>query len=97
MSDSFRTSQWGPETAEALFREVGVFKIPGGKDGKVFTLGDQIDKTPKEYVPKVMPEEKVFNTWDGTAKNIGLVKKHAQGDTTNARTDNEDFGLSLTG
>ncbi|KAG0349110.1 hypothetical protein BG005_011168 [Podila minutissima] len=75
MSDSFRTSQWGPEAAEALFREVGVFKIPGGKDGKVFTLGDQIDKTPKEYVPKVMPEERVFNTWDGgcTAKNIGLV------------------------
>ncbi|KFH65423.1 hypothetical protein MVEG_08901 [Podila verticillata NRRL 6337] len=32
--DSFRNSEWGPEAAEALAREVHVFKVPGGKDGK---------------------------------------------------------------
>ncbi|KAF9367247.1 hypothetical protein CPB97_006028, partial [Podila verticillata] len=38
------------------------FKVPG-KDGKVLTLGDYIDRTPKELIVKVMLEEKVFDTW----------------------------------
>ncbi|KAF9308733.1 hypothetical protein BG003_010692 [Podila horticola] len=64
-NDSFRNSEWGPEAAEALAREVRPFKVPGGKDGKVLTLGDYIDKTPKDLMSKVMLEEIVFDTWYG--------------------------------
>ncbi|KAF9300742.1 hypothetical protein BG003_003086, partial [Podila horticola] len=64
-NDSFRNSEWGPEAAEALAREVRVFKVPGGKDGKVRTLGEYVDKTPREYMSKVMLEEIVFDTWYG--------------------------------
>ncbi|KAG0325770.1 hypothetical protein BG000_001684 [Podila horticola] len=64
-NDSFRNSEWGPEAAEALAREVRPFKIPGGKVGKVRTLGDYIDKTPKDLLAKVMLEEIVFDTWFG--------------------------------
>jgi hypothetical protein len=64
-NDSFRNSEWGSEAAEALAREVRVFKVPGGKDGKVLTLGDYIDKTPKDLLAKVMLEEIVFDTWFG--------------------------------
>ncbi|KFH70617.1 hypothetical protein MVEG_03467 [Podila verticillata NRRL 6337] len=63
--DSFRNSEWGPEAAEALAREVRVFKVPGGKDGKQLTLGDYIDKTPADLISKVMLEEIVFDTWYG--------------------------------
>ena len=64
-NDSFRNSEWGPEAAEALAREVRVFKVPGGKDGKVLTLGDYLDKTPSHLMSKVMLEEIVFDTWYG--------------------------------
>ncbi|KAF9026062.1 hypothetical protein BGZ52_007916, partial [Haplosporangium bisporale] len=62
-NDSFRNSEWGPEAAEAMCKEVRHLKVPGGKDGKVRTIGDLIDKTPKELISKVMLEEKVFDTW----------------------------------
>ncbi|KAF9376060.1 hypothetical protein CPB97_011064, partial [Podila verticillata] len=65
MNDSFRCSEWGPEAAEALAREVRPFKVPGGKDGKTLTLGDYIDRTPKHLMSKVMLEEIVFKTWFG--------------------------------
>ncbi|KAG0013190.1 hypothetical protein BGZ82_002272 [Podila clonocystis] len=64
-NDSFRNSEWGPEAAEALAREVRPFKVPGGKDGKVLTLGDYLDKTPSDLLSKVMLEEIVFDTWYG--------------------------------
>ncbi|KAF8954503.1 hypothetical protein BGZ52_000625, partial [Haplosporangium bisporale] len=64
-TDSFRNSEWGTEAAEALAREVRVFKVPGGKDGKVRTLGEYIDKTPYDLMSKVMLEEIVFDTWYG--------------------------------
>lgn len=64
-NDSFRNSEWGPEAAEALAREVRPFKIPGNKDGQVLTLGDYIDKTPKDLLAKVMLEEIDFDTWFG--------------------------------
>ncbi|KAF9025679.1 hypothetical protein BGZ52_008853 [Haplosporangium bisporale] len=64
-NDSFRNSEWGSEAAEELAREVRVFKVPGGKDGKVLTLGDYIDKTPSHLMSKVMLEEIVFSTWHG--------------------------------
>lgn len=65
MNDSFRTSEWGPEAAEAMCKEFRHFKVPGGKDGQVLTLGDYIDRSPKEYIAKVMLEEIVFQTWHG--------------------------------
>ncbi|KAF9332735.1 hypothetical protein BG006_004387 [Podila minutissima] len=49
----------GPQAAEAMCKEVRDFKVPGGKDGKVHTLGDLIDKTRKELIPKVMLEERL--------------------------------------
>ncbi|KAG0339453.1 hypothetical protein BG000_002085 [Podila horticola] len=64
-NDSFRNSEWGPEAAEALAREVRVFKVPGGKDGKVLTLGEYVDRTPQGTMSKVMLEEIVFDTWYG--------------------------------
>jgi hypothetical protein len=63
--DSFRNSEWGPEAAEAMCKEVRHFKVPGGNDGKTLTLGDYIDRTPKGLISKVMLEEKVFDTWYG--------------------------------
>ncbi|KAG0092076.1 hypothetical protein BGZ92_010907 [Podila epicladia] len=62
-NDSFRNSEWGPEAAEALAREVRPFKVPGGKDGKVLTLGEFVDRTPRHLLSKVMLEEIVFDTW----------------------------------
>ncbi|KAF8932346.1 hypothetical protein BGZ52_010423, partial [Haplosporangium bisporale] len=64
-NDSFCNSEWGPEAAEALAREVRVFKLPGGKDGKVRTLGEYLDRTPKHLISKIMLEEIVFDTWHG--------------------------------
>ncbi|KAG0011321.1 hypothetical protein BGZ82_003050 [Podila clonocystis] len=64
-NDSFRNSEWGPEAAEALAREVRPFKIPGGRDGKQLTLGEYVDRTPSHSMSKVMLEEIVFDTWYG--------------------------------
>ncbi|KAF9927652.1 hypothetical protein FBU30_002991 [Linnemannia zychae] len=57
-----KNEDWGPGAADAmceLFRDYPI--INGG--GKPMTLGDLIDLTPKEYISKVMVEEKVFDTW----------------------------------
>ncbi|KAG0030886.1 hypothetical protein BGZ82_007224 [Podila clonocystis] len=64
-NNSFRNSEWGPEAAEAMCRQVRHFKVPGGKEGQVLTMGDLIDRTPKNLISKVMLEEKVFKTWFG--------------------------------
>ncbi|KAI9231213.1 MAG: hypothetical protein BYD32DRAFT_442020 [Podila humilis] len=63
--DSFRNSEWGLEEAEALAREVRVFMVPGGKDGKAIALGEYLDRTPRDLISKVMLEEIVFKTWYG--------------------------------
>ncbi|KAG0094405.1 hypothetical protein BGZ93_007252 [Podila epicladia] len=60
--DKFCNPDWGPEATEAMCNEVRAYKVPG-KDGKVQTLGDYIDRTPKELIVKVKLEEKVFDTW----------------------------------
>ncbi|KAF9311457.1 hypothetical protein BG003_007380 [Podila horticola] len=65
LNDSFRNSQWGPEAAEAMAKEVRDFKVPGGKDGTVLTLAAYLDRTPKNLISKVMLEEIVFDTWYG--------------------------------
>ncbi|KAG0098249.1 hypothetical protein BGZ93_000676 [Podila epicladia] len=62
-NDSFRNSEWGLEAAEALAREVRPFKVPGGKDGKVLTLREYVDRTPRNSMSKVMLEEIIFDTW----------------------------------
>ncbi|KAG0342197.1 hypothetical protein BG000_006331 [Podila horticola] len=58
LNDSFRNTEWGPETAELMCKEVRDFALPDG-----CTLGDFIDQTPKEYISKVMLEEKLFESW----------------------------------
>ncbi|KAG0069260.1 hypothetical protein BGZ92_004709, partial [Podila epicladia] len=63
--DSFRNSEWGPERAEAMCKTVRHFKVPIGKEGAAVTMGDLIDKTPKDLISKVMLEEKLFETWFG--------------------------------
>ncbi|KAG0346663.1 hypothetical protein BG005_000616 [Podila minutissima] len=62
-NDAFRNSEWGPEAAEQMCKEVRDFPVPGGNGKLVF--GDLIDRTPKEYISKVMLEEKLFDTWFG--------------------------------
>ncbi|KAG0334035.1 hypothetical protein BG000_008695 [Podila horticola] len=46
-----------------MCKQVRYFKVPGGKDGKILTIGDLIDRTPKHLISKVMLEEEVFDTW----------------------------------
>ncbi|KAG0331369.1 hypothetical protein BG004_001696 [Podila humilis] len=62
--DAFRNSEWGPEAAESMCKQVRHFKVPCGKDENM-TLGELIDRTPKNLISKVMLEEKVFDTWYG--------------------------------
>ncbi|KAG0009756.1 hypothetical protein BGZ82_003883, partial [Podila clonocystis] len=64
-NDTFRTSEWRQEEADALCREVRAFQVPGLRNGKPMTLGDYVDKTPREYTSKVTLEEIVFDTWYG--------------------------------
>ncbi|KAG0091418.1 hypothetical protein BGZ93_003274 [Podila epicladia] len=61
--DSVYSPEWGPEAAEVMCNEVRDYKVPGGNDGKILTLGDYIDKSPRGSIGKVMLEEKVFDTW----------------------------------
>ncbi|KAF9379889.1 hypothetical protein CPC16_010548 [Podila verticillata] len=56
-NDAFRNSEWGPEAAEQMCKEVRDFAIPGG-DGSL-TMADLIDNTPKHLISKVMLEEKM--------------------------------------
>lgn len=62
-STSEESLEWGREAVEVMCNEVRGFKVPGGKDGKVLTLGDLIDRTPKSAIVKQPLEEKVFETW----------------------------------
>ncbi|KAG0068341.1 hypothetical protein BGZ92_004906 [Podila epicladia] len=64
-SEVSRNSEWGPEAAESMCKDVRHLKVPGGKDGKDWTMGDIIDLTPKDLITKVMLEEKLFKTWYG--------------------------------
>ncbi|KAG0083719.1 hypothetical protein BGZ92_010538 [Podila epicladia] len=54
-NDSFRNSEWGPEAAEVMCKQVRDFKVPGGKHGHVLTIGELIDKTPKNLISKLNP------------------------------------------
>lgn len=57
-----RNEDWGPDATRTMCEEVKDFPIIPGGDKKL-TIGDLIEWSPKEYVSKVMLEEKVFDTW----------------------------------
>ncbi|KAG0040535.1 hypothetical protein BGZ83_002507, partial [Gryganskiella cystojenkinii] len=59
---TFRNSEWSGEAALVMAKEVKAFPAHIG-DGKLATLGDLIDRTPKDLISKVVLEEKVFKTW----------------------------------
>ncbi|KAI1308713.1 hypothetical protein EDD11_004254 [Mortierella claussenii] len=56
--DNFRASEWGPEAADMMCKEVADFPIRPN-----MSVGDLINMTPKEVICKVMLEEKIFHTW----------------------------------
>ncbi|KAF9134253.1 hypothetical protein BGX30_012003 [Mortierella sp. GBA39] len=62
LSDTFRTSEWGSDAAGAMIEQVRHLPIISGGD-KITTVGDLIDLTPREFVSKVVYEEKLFKTW----------------------------------
>jgi hypothetical protein len=73
-NDSFRNSEWGPEAALTMCKEVRDFPLPGGANNDI-TMGDLIDQTPPHLISKVMLEEKVFETWySGRTVLIGDCK-----------------------
>ncbi|KAG0219279.1 hypothetical protein BGX33_003826 [Mortierella sp. NVP41] len=60
-------TEWGPEAAESMIKEVHEFPIKLGG-----VLGEIIDATPSDSVSKVMLEEKLFEQWShGRAVLIG--------------------------
>lgn len=61
-NDSFRNSEWGPEAALTMCKEVRDFPLPGGVNNTL-TMGELIDQTAPDLISKVMLEEKVFDTW----------------------------------
>ncbi|KAF9993263.1 hypothetical protein BGZ80_001695 [Entomortierella chlamydospora] len=56
--ERFRNSEWGPESNEAMIKEIRDFRVPTG------TLGDLIDATPKDSISRVFLEDKLFETWN---------------------------------
>jgi hypothetical protein len=70
---NFRYSEWGPEAALSLCKEVAHLPCPYGG-----TLGEVIDKTAKDQITKVMLEEKVYgvHTHPDESENGGQTKKY---------------------
>lgn len=64
-NNAFRNSDCGPEAVETMCKEVRHLKVPNGKDGNGWTIGDLIDQTPKDAISKCLLEEKLFSTWYG--------------------------------
>ncbi|KAG0029857.1 hypothetical protein BGZ81_003347 [Podila clonocystis] len=64
-SDTYYPTEWGLEKPEDMCKEVRDLKVPGGKDGKVLTLGDYIDRTPTNMLAKLHWEERLYFTWYG--------------------------------
>ncbi|KAF9136053.1 hypothetical protein BGW39_008016 [Mortierella sp. 14UC] len=65
MEQRFRdsnNSEWGDHPAQTMCDETRDFQINIG-GGKTATMGDVYELTPKEYISKVMLEDKVFKTW----------------------------------
>ena len=65
--DSFKFSEWTPEATMEMANFVR--HQPSPFNG---TLGDIIDKTPRDLISKIMLEEKFFETWhDGRVVLLG--------------------------
>ncbi|KAG0310431.1 hypothetical protein BGZ97_012561 [Linnemannia gamsii] len=60
-----RTREWSDESMDDMIESVRPFPIPAGREGLggKKTLGDLIDKTPRDNISKVFLEEKLFETW----------------------------------
>ncbi|KAG0375313.1 hypothetical protein BGX24_009271, partial [Mortierella sp. AD032] len=56
-NDAFRNSEWARKQLRQCVTS------GGGVSDRKLTLGDLFDVAPKEYMSKVMLEEKVFETW----------------------------------
>ncbi|KAF9101918.1 hypothetical protein BGX27_011278 [Mortierella sp. AM989] len=54
----FKNSEWGPESNEAMIKNINNLPCPLGG-----TLGELIEDTPKELISKIFLEEKNFLTW----------------------------------
>ncbi|KAF8947928.1 hypothetical protein BGZ47_007324 [Haplosporangium gracile] len=60
-SQAGENSEWSPGAAQAMCDETRRLPLP--IEGGQWTLGDLIDRTPKDLISKVTLEEKVFETW----------------------------------
>ncbi|KAF9957460.1 hypothetical protein BGZ70_009501 [Mortierella alpina] len=58
-NDSFRNSEWGPESAQLMCEEVKGFPLPNYPG---LTIADLIKETDQKLISKVMLEEKLFET-----------------------------------
>ncbi|KAF9904125.1 hypothetical protein EC991_003002 [Linnemannia zychae] len=68
---------WGPFAIQTMCDETRGFSIPGGN--RPMTLGDLMDRTPKELISRVLLEEKVFETWyNGRTVLLGDVPTSAK-------------------
>ncbi|KAG9072966.1 hypothetical protein KI688_000747 [Linnemannia hyalina] len=57
-NDSSRSSDWGPESTQALCGQIQDYKVPIGG-----TMGDLIHETPRDSISRMLLEEKLFETW----------------------------------
>ncbi|KAG0210025.1 hypothetical protein BGX33_005167 [Mortierella sp. NVP41] len=57
-NDTFRSTDWGPESTQGLCKQIQDYEIPIGG-----TMGDLIHATPRESISRMMLEEKLFETW----------------------------------
>ncbi|KAF9293295.1 hypothetical protein BGZ88_005548 [Linnemannia elongata] len=57
-NDTTRSSDWGPESTQALCGQIQDYEIPIGG-----TMGDLIHETPRDSISRMMLEEKLFETW----------------------------------
>ncbi|KAF9333321.1 hypothetical protein BG006_003770 [Podila minutissima] len=60
-NDPFRNSEFGPEAAEKMCKDIKDVPFVGG-NGKL-TLGNLIELSPKRLIKKVVIGEKLFKTW----------------------------------
>ncbi|KAF9147866.1 hypothetical protein BG015_010427 [Linnemannia schmuckeri] len=62
-------SEWTNNTAAAICAETRDIVLPivglgeNGNSNRTLTIGDLIDRTDREFISKVMLEEKIFSTW----------------------------------
>lgn len=57
-NDTSRSSDWGPESTQALCGQIQDYQVPIGG-----TMGDLIHETPRDSISRLMLEEKLFETW----------------------------------